>query len=520
MPKEVAKKKKSSSAANRHQPLGQVIVDAENAAKYVSRSSISVGGKKGTDDMSDDDDGDAKDEFLDKKASTRILQLGKEQVEEEEAARFAKPGDGKRDMRRAKEAAKPKPMQGKSPQSAAKKGGGGGGDSDDDDDEEEEEEEDDDEEGGDEDSSGFPLFRTVRGADGYVDVEGAGVSQEEEAVVSTLMGAGSVPRKTLADVIMAKIAAKEQGIKEEREQMKEGDNDDDDNEEGEGEEMPMFPQKVIDVYTEIGTVLQRYTAGKLPKAFKVIPSLKQWEDVLYLTRPDQWSPQAMYQATRIFASNLNPRMAQRFFNLVLLDAVRADIHRHKKLNYHYYACLKKALYKPAAFFKGVLLPLSRDDCTLREAAIVSSVLSKCSIPVSHAAVALHKLASASASYSGGSAVFIKALLDKKYSLPIPVVCALVDYFCRGAEGGEEKRPGLAQAIGKEQDSMPVLWHQALLVFAQRYKDAIRPDEKERLKIACRVHVHHQITKEVRRELFGAKGWKNDFGGEGADGMEM
>jgi len=44
----------------------------------------------------------------------------------------------------------------------------------------------------------------------------------------------------------------------------------------------------------------------------------------------------MFAATKIFASNLNPRMAQRFYNLVLLDAVRADILENKKLNYHYY----------------------------------------------------------------------------------------------------------------------------------------------------------------------------------------
>ena len=29
----------------------------------------------------------------------------------------------------------------------------------------------------------------------------------------------------------------------------------------------------------------------------------------------------------------------------------------RKLNYHYYQSLKKAMYKPAAFFKGILLPL-------------------------------------------------------------------------------------------------------------------------------------------------------------------
>ena len=37
--------------------------------------------------------------------------------------------------------------------------------------------------------------------------------------------------------------------------------------------------------------------------------------------------------------------------------MRDDIHEHKKLNVHLYNCLKKALYKPAAFFKGFLFPL-------------------------------------------------------------------------------------------------------------------------------------------------------------------
>lgn len=48
----------------------------------------------------------------------------------------------------------------------------------------------------------------------------------------------------------------------------------------------------------------------LPQAFKIIPNLKNWEEVLYLTDPDSWSPHAMYAATRMFVSNLNARLAQ------------------------------------------------------------------------------------------------------------------------------------------------------------------------------------------------------------------
>lgn len=65
----------------------------------------------------------------------------------------------------------------------------------------------------------------------------------------------------------------------------------------------------------------------------------------------------MYQATRLFASNLADPMAQRFYNLVLLPRIRDDIDEFKRLNFHLYQALRKAIFKPAAFFKGIVLPL-------------------------------------------------------------------------------------------------------------------------------------------------------------------
>lgn len=76
-----------------------------------------------------------------------------------------------------------------------------------------------------------------------------------------------------------------------------------------------------------------------------------------LLDPEKWSAAAMYAATRIFTSNLTEKMAQRFFNLVLLPRVRDDIAEFKKLNFHLYQALRKALFKPGAFFKGFLLPI-------------------------------------------------------------------------------------------------------------------------------------------------------------------
>ena len=113
--------------------------------------------------------------------------------------------------------------------------------------------------------------------------------------------------------------------------------------------------------------------------------------------------------------------------------------------------VKKALYKPAAFFKGFLLPLCEGgDCTLREAAIIGSVLVKVSVPVLHSAAALLKIAGME--YTGANSLFIRILLDKKYALPYKVIDALVGHFL---------------GFRSDKRDMPVLWHQSLLVFAQR-----------------------------------------------------
>jgi essential nuclear protein 1 len=85
--------------------------------------------------------------------------------------------------------------------------------------------------------------------------------------------------------------------------------------------------------------------------------MQLWEDVLYLTEPENWSPNALYQSTRIFASNLGAKKAERFYRLVLLPRVREDIRKNQRLHFALYQALKKSLYKPAAFFKGILFPL-------------------------------------------------------------------------------------------------------------------------------------------------------------------
>lgn len=43
------------------------------------------------------------------------------------------------------------------------------------------------------------------------------------------------------------------------------------------------------VFTGVGKILSRYTTGKLPKAFKIIPNLKNWEEVRFTTSMGIWT---------------------------------------------------------------------------------------------------------------------------------------------------------------------------------------------------------------------------------------
>ena len=172
--------------------------------------------------------------------------------------------------------------------------------------------------------------------------------------------------------------------------------------------------KLVAAYKSLGQILRTYKSGKLPKLFKVIPQTANWEEILFLTKPEQWSPASTYEATKIFCSNLNAKMTQRFYNLVLLPNVRENIATYKKLNYHLYMALKKALFKPAAFFKGILLPIA-EDASSREAVIIGSILAKVSVPSVHSSAALIKLSEMA--YTVGAGYFIKVLVAKRYGLP-------------------------------------------------------------------------------------------------------
>ena len=122
----------------------------------------------------------------------------------------------------------------------------------------------------------------------------------------------------------------------------------------------------------------------------------------------------------------------------------------------------------------------------------------------------------SGTYNGATSIFMRTLLDKNYSLPAPVIDSLIAHFVRFMDNDNNT------------EELPVLWHQALLVFVQRYKNDINITGKEQLRDLMKIHYHPKIAVEIRRELFGNAAWREKRdgtavaagGGNGDDGMVM
>ena len=77
----------------------------------------------------------------------------------------------------------------------------------------------------------------------------------------------------------------------------------------------------------------------------------------------------------------------------------------------------------------------------------------------------------------------------------------------------------ASRFERDERELPVLWHQALLTFVQRYKGDISTEQRTAIFALIRKKSHHSITPEIRRELFSAKCRDEEVGQAGGAAME-
>lgn len=96
------------------------------------------------------------------------------------------------------------------------------------------------------------------------------IDEDDEKALELFMSKNPAPRRTLADIIMEKITEKHTELETQFSDAG-------------SLQMQEIDPRVKEMYEGVRNVLQKYRSGKLPKAFKIIPHLRNWEQILYIT---------------------------------------------------------------------------------------------------------------------------------------------------------------------------------------------------------------------------------------------
>ncbi|KAJ3431686.1 bystin [Anaeramoeba flamelloides] len=239
--------------------------------------------------------------------------------------------------------------------------------------------------------------------------------------------------------------------------------------------------KATKVYKKVGNFLQTYKSGKLPKALQFVPLIKDYEKILIVSRPETWSNQAVSAVTKLFACSGTPKVCEFYNKIVLLPHIRNDLEENKKLNYHLYEALKRACFKPSAFYKGIVIPLCQKlDCTLREANVVSSIIKRRKLPALHSSAALLRISLLE--YTGAISIFVRAIITKNYSLPLRVIGGIVNHLSSFYDFKED---------------LPLCWHLCFLDFVQRYSTQLNKEQIQKLLKLIIRQSHYAITPVIR-----------------------
>ncbi|CAD5218191.1 unnamed protein product [Bursaphelenchus okinawaensis] len=246
-------------------------------------------------------------------------------------------------------------------------------------------------------------------------------------------------------------------------------------------------ENVVNMYKEIGQYMHYYRSGKIPKAFKSIPALKNWEQILEITQPEKYTAAALLHATRLFAANASPKACERFYRYYLLPRVLDDILEYRKLNVHLYTAIKKAIYKPTAFVKGLLLPMCDPDMiSMNVAHVMKAIVRSTSLPVFHAATAIIKLAQQRPMSSPVSYI-LTGFIQKRYTLPSMCIDSLIDYFC---------------SYDDSEERMPLSLHSAVHEFVKTYKLELNNEQKQKLLQLLNEYGNKMARKDTINELNG------------------
>jgi len=185
--------------------------------------------------------------------------------------------------------------------------------------------------------------------------------------------------------------------------------------------------KLLKILERTSLFLKVYKSGKIPKIIKLLPSLKNFEEILWLTRPDIWSDQAIFSITRSILPKLDKVQMSRFFSLVLTPRFQETIFNSSQYSIHIQKTIKISIRFSTVFLSSVFLPLCESkSCSVKEGAVLATIISKYHFnPSLLFSVLLRMLKPPITSIK---CMIMRAILCKNYVVPHRILDSLVDFF--------------------------------------------------------------------------------------------
>jgi essential nuclear protein 1 len=219
--------------------------------------------------------------------------------------------------------------------------------------------------------------------------------------------------------------------------------------------------KLLKLLERASLFLRVYRSGKLPKILRILPNLKNFEEILWLTRPDIWSEQAIVVLTRFFQPKLDKNQLSRYYSLVLAPRFQESIFKPKSYSVHIEKAIKISIKCPSIFFSSIILPMCESDrCSNKEGVVISSIIWKYKFPRSVIMSALIRLTKDP--ITSAKCMLLRVIISKNYLISLRIIDLLIDFFSLNIKKTSPHYKNL------------------LLVFLRNYFDSLSNEDKKKV----------------------------------------
>ncbi|AEA38764.1 bystin-like protein (nucleomorph) [Cryptomonas paramecium] len=185
--------------------------------------------------------------------------------------------------------------------------------------------------------------------------------------------------------------------------------------------------KIFKILERTGILLKVHRSGSVPKIIKTFFSFKNFEDLIWFTRPDRWSFQGLFAVSKLFMKNLNDIKKKRFFSLIFLPRLQEVVFKFRISASYMNLIYKLAKIENKTFVSSIILPFFKSiNCSKKECVILIFFLLKIPFQVKYTEWILSEILKISQIRL--KCLFLRAFLTKKYKISNKMLDTLVDFF--------------------------------------------------------------------------------------------